>query len=150
MSSLGNDAYAGTLHCNKLIANNTTNPHLITGDLEITGDLKIDGGLEVDSAGFKGVKLNSNPSVNQVDIDLNDNTQTWTISADAGSSQLSFSHIINGAGSGVLVAGLTYNAGALGVYLPGLIRLQGIPTSAAGLPAESVWSNSGVLNITPP
>lgn len=39
MSSLGKDAYAGTLHCNRLIAQNPTQPHEITGDLQIDGRL---------------------------------------------------------------------------------------------------------------
>jgi hypothetical protein len=153
MSSIGKDAYCGTLHCDTLIANNTTDPHKITGDLEITGDLKVDGGIEVDSAGIKGLVLKSNPSVNQVNISLNENTQTWDISADSQFNLLSFSHTLNGAGSGADVAGLTYDPATakFGSYFPagGEFRLQSIPTSATGLTTGTVWSNGGVLNIIP-
>lgn len=153
MSSLGKDCYGGTINCEKLVAKNTTDPHLITGDLEITGNLKVDGGIEVDSAGFKGLVLKSNPQVNQVNIEMNDNTQTWNISADSQFNLLGFSHILNGAGSGADVAGITYDPGTgkFGAYFPagGGFRLNSIPTSAAGLPSGAVWSNGGVLNITP-
>jgi len=153
MSGLGNECYGGTINCKKLVAKNTTEPHLITGDLEITGDLKVDGGIEVDSAGFKGLTLKSNPSVNQVNIEMNDNTQTWNISANSQFNLLGFGHFLNGAGSGADVAGITYNptSGRFGAYFPAgdEFRLQGIPTSATGLTSGTVWSNGGVLNIVP-
>jgi hypothetical protein len=151
MSSIGKDAYCGTLNCDTLIANNTIDPHKITGDLEITGDLKVDGGIEVDSAGFKGLILKSNPSVNQVNISMNENTNTWDISADASSSALFIGHTVNGAGSGSIVASFDKTVGGFGAQLPANpLQLQSIPTSAVGLPSSSVWSNGGVLNITPP
>jgi hypothetical protein len=154
MAALGNTAICGTLICDTLEAKNSTptDPHKITGDLEVTGNLKVDGGIEIDTSGFKGVILNSHSSINQCTIDMNDNTQTWGISADGSSSQLSFSHQLNGAGSGAEIAGLTHTAGVgFGAYFIGNpFRIESIPTSAAGLPANSVWSNGGVLNITPP
>ena len=84
---------------------------------------------------------------------MNDNTQKWDISADAATSQLSFSHQLNSAPSGAEIAGLTHDpvSGDFGAYFTGKpFRIVHLPTSAAGLPANSVWSNGGVLNITPP
>ena len=152
MSSLGKDCYGGTINCDRLVAKNSTDPHKITGDLEVTGNLKVDGGIEVDSAGFKGLNLKSNPSVNQVNIEMNDNTQNWGIEADAGSSQLAFSHTLIGAGSGVGYAGFTLTPGTneYGAYFGAQpFILNSIPTSATGLPSGAVWSNGGVLNIVP-
>ena len=153
MSSLGARAFGGTIHCKRLIASNPSEPHKITGDLEITGDLKVDGGIEVESAGVKGLVLNSNSGVNQVNIEMNENTDTWNISADALTNELSFSHIVNGAVSGSLVGGITFDNSTLkfGAYFPADngFRLNNIPTSAAGLISGTVWSNGGVLNIVP-
>jgi len=149
MSSLGKNCYGGTISCERLVAKNSspTDPHKITGDLEVTG------GLQIDMSGFKGVILNSHTSVNQCTIEMNDNTQKWDISADAATSQLSFSHQLNSAPSGAEIAGLTHDpvSGDFGAYFTGKpFRIVHLPTSAAGLPANSVWSNGGVLNITPP
>ena len=150
MTSLGKDAYAGTLHCNKLIANNPSDPHKITGDLEITGDLKVDGGIEVDSAGIKGLILNSNPGVNQVNISMNENTNTWNISADAATNTLFFEHMLTGAPSGAIVAYFNKTVGGFGAEIPANpLYLTNIPTSSAGLLSGAVWSNGGVLNIVP-
>jgi len=152
MSALGNDAYCGTLNCNKLVANNPIDPHKITGDLEVTGDLKVDGGIEVESAGVKGLVLKSNPNVNQVNIEMNDNTQNWGIGADANSSQLLFSHTLIGAGSGIEYASFTHVPGTNDFGFTCLAKpfiLGEIPTSSAGLPSGAVWSNAGVLNIVP-
>ena len=150
MTSLGKDAYAGTLHCNKLIANNPSDPHKITGDLEITGDLKVDGGMEVDSAGIKGLILNSNPGVNQVNISMNENTHTWNFSADAATNALFIDHRLTGAPSGAIVASFNKTVGGFGVDLPANpLYLTNIPTSSAGLLSGAVWSNGGVLNIVP-
>lgn len=152
MSSLGKDCYGGTINCDRLNATNSTDPHKINGDLEITGDLRVDGGIEVDSAGLKGLVLKSNPNVNQVNIEMNDNTQRWGIEGDANSSQLAFSHTLVGAGSGVGYAGFTLRPGTneYGAYFGARpFVLSSIPTSAAGLPSGAVWSNGGVLNIVP-
>tara|TARA_R100000935_G_scaffold15780_1_gene31581 strand:+ start:6229 stop:6531 length:303 start_codon:yes stop_codon:yes gene_type:complete len=46
MTSLGEDAYAGTLHCNRLLANNPSIPHEITGDLQIDGRLTQKGAAD--------------------------------------------------------------------------------------------------------
>ncbi len=46
------------------------------------------------------------------------------------------------------LARLPYTVNADGsVTLPTPLILSGLPTSAAGLPAGSVWNNAGVLNI---
>ena len=118
----------------------------INSGLEVTGDIKVGGGIEIDSSGIKGVILNSKVGVNQVNISMNDNTQTWDISADASSNTLFFNHIVNGAGVGAEVASLSYAAGNFTSLLPGLY-LNNVPTSAAGLTSGRVWSNAGVLNI---
>jgi len=152
MSALGKDCYGGTINCEKLVAKNTTDPHLITGDLEITGDLKVDGGIEVESAGVKGLVLKSNTSVNQVNIEMNDNTQNWGIGAYANSSQLLFSHTLIGAGSGIEYASFTHVPGTNDFGFTCIAKpfiLEEIPTVATGLPSGAVWSNGGVLNIVP-
>ena len=150
---LGDSAVCGTLFCDTLIATNdpSADPHKITGDLEVTGNLKVDGGVEIDASGIKGLKLNSRTGVNQVNIDMNDNTNTWSISADASSNSLQISHILNSAASGVIVATFDYNpsTGAVGCQLPAdpLILLS-LPTSAPAF-GGAVWNNAGVLNVTP-
>jgi len=154
MAALGDIAICGTLICDTLQAKNdpAADPHKIEGDLEVTGDVKVDGGLEIDQSGLKAVILNSHPSVNRATLDFNDNTQTWGISADASSSSLHFTHHTNGAGAGSDIGALTHTVGTgFGAWFSGNpFRIESIPTSAAGLPANSVWSNGGVLNITPP
>ena len=150
--ALGDRARCGVLTCETLIAKNDPggDPHKITGDLEVTGDLKIDGGATIEQAGLKGLTLNSNPSVNQVTIALNDNTQTWDINANSQFSTLFIDHTTNGAGSGTSVASFSKTAGGFGCQLPANpLQLSLIPTSATGLPSGCVWSNGGVLNITP-
>lgn len=150
--ALGSRAKCGVLTCETLVAKNDPggDPHKITGDLEVTGDLKVDGGITVELAGFKGLILNSNPQVNQVNIAMNDNTQTWDISADAGSSQLGISHTVAGAGSGAEVAGFTVTgASTFGCYLPGApFIIQNIPTTLPALSGQ-VWSDGGTLKIVP-
>ncbi len=155
MAALGDIAICGTLICDTLQAKNNTptDPHKIEGDLEITGDLNVDGGLHVDASGSKGLIMKSHHSINRCTLDMDDNTQTWGITGDASASALHFSHHTNGAGSGTLIGGLTHSSstGGFGAYFSGNpFRIELIPTSAAGLPANTVWSNGGVLNITPP
>ena len=150
MSSLGKDSYGGTINCERLIAKNSSDPHKITGDLEVTGNLKVDGGVEVDSTGLKGLILNT--KTNQVNIEMNDNTQSWDISADASTFQLVISHTLNGAPSGEDVMGLTRDptTGDFGMYVVAKpFVLQNLATSATGLPSGAVWNNAGVLNIVP-
>jgi hypothetical protein len=81
---------------------------------------------------------------------MNENTNTWNISADALTNTLFFEHIVNGAGSGAIVASLEKTVGGFGCDLPANpLYLNNIPTSSAGLLSGAVWSNGGVLNIIP-
>ena len=145
---LGSIAKCKTLQCDTLEAKNTPggDPHLIIGDLEVTG------GIKVDSAGFKGLILDSKAGVNHVDIEMNENTNTWSLSADASTNAFFINHKLNTAGAGANVVILQYDpaTGDFGTNIPAKpLQLTGIPTSAAGLPSGSVWNNAGVLNITP-
>lgn len=148
VTGLGKIAKCGTLQCDTLEAKNTPggDPHLITGDLEVTG------GIKVDSAGFKGLILDSKAGVNQVDIEMNENTNTWTLSADSSSNAFFINHKLNSSGVGQIAVTLQYNTatGDFGLVVPAVpLQLTGIPTASAGLPSGSVWSNAGVLNIIP-
>jgi hypothetical protein len=146
VTGLGSIAKCGTLQCDTLEAKNTPggDPHLIIGDLEVTG------GIKVDSAGIKGLILNSNPGVNQVNISMNENTNTWNFSADALTNALFIEHNVNGAPSGAIVASFNKTVGGFGVDLPANpLYLNNIPTSSVGLLSGAVWSNGGVLNIIP-
>ena len=154
VTGLGSIAKCKTLQCDTLEAKNTPggDPHLITGDLEVTGNLEVDGGITVDSAGFKGLNLKSKSGVNQIDIEMNENTNTWTLSADASSNAFFINHKVNTAGTGVTAIIVQYNTatGDFGTTIPAKpLQLIDIPTSAAGLTSGSVWSNAGVLNIIP-
>ena len=153
MGSLGNNAYAGTLHCEKLIASNSTDPHLITGDLEITGDLDVDGGVIVESSGFKGLQLKCKASVNATGLYFQDNINTWSISTAGANNGMFFGHTVNGAASGGLVGFFTYDPGTntYGCSFPAGngFQITAIPTTAPST-ANTVWNNGGVLNITPP
>ena len=152
MTSLGSDCYTGTINCKRVNAENPGgDPHKVVGNLEVTGDLQVDGGITVLSTDLRGLSLKSSTFSNQVNIGLNDNTSTWSISADANSGALFFNHILNSAGSGSQVAYLARDFGTGQFYseFPRPI-FKNMPTSPAGLPSGSVWSNNGVLNITPP
>jgi hypothetical protein len=46
---------------------------------------------------------------------MNENTNTWNISADAATNTLFFEHIVNGAPSGAIVASLEKTVGGFGV-----------------------------------
>ena len=161
MSSLGNDAYCGTLNCNKLVAKNVTpsDPHKITGDLEVTGNVTIDGNETVKNAltvqstiiGNGGAVLLNKPVVGDtVGINFNDLTQSWDITADAPTDTFGIGHTVGGSAS--VVAEFKYDSGTgnLGVQLPATpLTLVGVPTASTGLASGTVWSNAGVLNIIP-
>jgi hypothetical protein len=150
VTGLGNIAKCNTLVCDKLEAKNVTpgDPHLITGDLEVTGNLKVDGGVEIDAAGIEGLKLKSKPSINNVELSMNDNTNIWRISAQASTETLFTTRSPAGGGSGDIVSFLTHAAGNYIYTLSAqTIIFDVLPTSA---PAGTgrVWNNGGVLNIT--
>lgn len=156
MSALGKECYGGVINCDKLVAKNSTDPHVIEGDLEITGKLKVDGSVEIENDDLKALKIKGTAGgvgFPQANIELDDLTQTWDISANSQFNLLSVGHIVNGATVGADVAGITYNptSGRFGSYFPAgdEFRLTGIPTSSAGLTSGTVWSNGGVLNIVP-
>ena len=161
MSSLGNDAYCGTLNCNKLVAKNPTpsDPHKITGDLEVTGNLTVDGTETVTGqitcqniiTCEGGITVTAfNAGAPYPGISFNDLTQTWDFSADANGNIIGLGHIVNGAGSGAVVTEYQFYpaTGTFTAKLPTLI-LVGCPTASAGLASGTVWSNAGVLNIIP-
>lgn len=149
MSALGQTAICGTLICETLKAKNSGgDPHKVTGDLEVTGSLKVDGGIEVDAAGVKGLVLKSGPSANQVNIEMNDNTNIWNISAEAATETLFTNRSPAGGGAGDIVSYLEHVAGNYTYSMSAsTIIFDQLPTSApAG--AGRVWNNGGVLNIT--
>ena len=110
MTSLGDNAYVGTLHANLLdVKNPTGNPHKITGDLEITGDTTCDGGL---TAKTGVVRIENKSGSDQSQVVLRCPTQQWDLLGDESADKISIGSFKDSQGVGVSIFSIQDIAGA--------------------------------------
>ncbi len=114
-------------------------------------DLANNGGFNfiANGASNAGFTVTTNGATNSgVTLSTNDAGNIGINLSAGGANNDGIDLQASGTGNGGIALGTSGGSDiSLTATSPGNIKLVGLPTSAAGLPAHSVWNNAGVLNI---